>query len=216
MLLNRSWTDKEPAMIELLDKKVRQMHAALEGLSTEDLSAIEVTTGITPAMYYAAIDFSGNQVNLANIATLLLANIACLKDHLKTWCQKNGRPFDGDDLINSNRDVAIVHDLWNLDKHAELKRPPRSGFHPEIRRLHRPLALSIGPGTEGEAMFMFDPRTGAMTVPASGTGSVSLQLRGEVVDESGGVLGDFSAICEKAALGWEGALLKAGVPIPTR
>ena len=50
---------------------------------------------------------------------MLLNNIACLKDHLKSWCKKNNKPFAGDQLINSNRDVAIIHDLWNLDKHAE-------------------------------------------------------------------------------------------------
>jgi len=203
-------------MIQLLDRKVRQMHAALEGLSTDDLSTIELTTGATPTLYYAAIDFSGNQVNLANTATLLVTNIACLKDHLKAWCQKNGRPFEGDDLINSDREVPIVHDLWNLDKHAELNRPPRSGFRPEIRNLRRPLRLSTGTGAGSEALFMFDPRTGTMTFRASGTGSVSLQLQGEVVDESGRVVGEFSAICEKAAVGWEGALLRAGVPIPAR
>ena len=39
-----------------------------------------------------------------------------------------------DQLIDSNRDVAIIHDLRNLDKHAELNRPSRSGLSPRLQQ----------------------------------------------------------------------------------
>jgi hypothetical protein len=203
-------------MIDLLDRKVRQMHAALAGLSTTDLSTIEVATGSTPTTYYTSINFSGDDIELANVATLLVTNIACIKDHLKAWCQKVGRPSEGDDLINSNRDVAIVHDLWNIDKHAQLHRPPRSGFCPAVRNLHRPMTLSTGPRAGGAADFVFHPRTGTMAVRTRGNGSVSFQLRGEVVDERGFVVGEFATICDNAATQWEAVLLKAGVSIRAR
>ena len=202
-------------MIQVLDKKVRQMHAALAGRKTEDLSTISLLTASTPTSYCAVIDFSGSQIDLANVATLLVANIACLKDHLKAWCQANHQPFDGDNLINSYRDVAIVHDLWNVDKHAELK-GTRSGIRPAIKNLQRLLALSTGSEAGSEAVFMFDPRTGTMTTRTTGGGSVSLSLKADIVDENGKLVGDFSTICESAALQWEGALTRAGVPIPER
>ncbi len=47
-------------------------------------------------------------------------------------------PESEDELVrsiqNSNRDVAIIHDLWNLDKHAELDGASRSGLSPRLLR----------------------------------------------------------------------------------
>ena len=68
----------------------------------------------------------------ANRVSLLLNNIACLKDHLKSWCKKNGKPFTGDQLMDSNRDAAIIHDLWNLDKHGGPSHDSKSGLSPRL------------------------------------------------------------------------------------
>ena len=205
-------------MIDLLDRKIRQMHEALGSLAAGDLSSIKPERSLTQNHFYCMIDFSAGKsdAELSNMATLLVANIACLKDHLKVWCQTNNKAFEGDKIIDSDRCVALVHDLWNIDKHAELTRPPRSGHHPRIRGLRQTLNLITGTTTGSGAMITFDPYTGQMTTRTLGGASVKLVVSGEVVDAGGNLLGDLAEICEKATTAWEQALTQAGVPIPTR
>ncbi len=205
-------------MLKLLDHKIRQMHEALGGLEESDLSSITPERVITPHVYYCQVDFAQGttEIGLANIASLLVANIACMKDHLKAWCAKNGKGFDGENLINANKDVAIVHDLWNIDKHADLNRPPRSGHRPKVQNLRQFLKLLTGASAGSSAVVTIDPRNGKMKTETTGGGSVNLAINGDVVDQHGMLLGDFAKICERATTAWEQALSRAGVPIPAR
>lgn len=205
-------------MLDLLDRKIRQMHEALGDLKDSDLSSIKPERLSTHRGFYFKVDFSqGNtEAGLANVASLLITNIACMKDHLKVWCTKNNKIFEGENLIDSDKNVALVHDLWNIDKHAELNRAPRSGHHPRIQGLSQMLSLSTGTSAGSSAMFTIDPRTGEMKTQTQGGGSVKRVITGQVVDEHGALLGDFAEICEKATAAWEQALNRAGVAIPAR
>ncbi len=123
-------------MLDELDPRIRRMHHALGQLENSDLSSITCERGVTADGYcYVEVDFSKGttEEGLANLVGSVIANIASIKDHLRLWCKKNGRSFDGEVLINTNRDVAIIHDLWNLDKHGQLDHTPRSGHSPEFR-----------------------------------------------------------------------------------
>lgn len=197
-------------MLDLLDRKIRQMHEALGSLEDSDLSSIKPEQGATPGGYYCKVDFSQGKTEAG------LANIACMKDHLKAWCLKNTKVFEGDALINSDKNVALVHDLWNTAKHAELSSKPRSGHYPKIQGLNQMLSVSTGTGAGSSASFTFDPRTGEMKTETQGGGSVKLAITAQVVDERGILLGEFADICEKATDAWEHALIRAGVAIPAR
>jgi hypothetical protein len=194
-----------------LDLRLRQMHAAFGNLQTKDFSTVRVYTETTDAdgrrWTRTTTDFGGNEADLANVADLLVDNIACLKDHLRAWCRANGRPFRGEELINSNRDVAIVHDLWNIRKHAELDRRPRSGFMPQLKGLSRGVRSG-----GGSLVLDLDPATGGFT-NAHGA-NPSLIISGQVVDEHGNQLGSFQTICESAIAAWEATLIEAGVRRP--
>ena len=205
-------------MLDLLDRKIRQMHESLGNLEESDLSSIKPEQAATPHGYYCKVDFSQGKTDagLANIATLLITNIACMKDHLKVWCSKNNKVFEGDTLINSDENVALIHDLWTTEKHAELNSKPRSGHHPNIQCLNQALSLSTGTSAGSAAGFIFDPRTGEMKTQIQGDGGVKLAITAQVVDEHGALLGEFSVICEKATAAWEQALKRAGVAIPAR
>ena len=202
-------------MFAMLDRRVRQMHLALADAKTSDLSSLEIERAVTAEGFYCAINFNEgtSEAELANVATLLVANIACMKDHLKVWCKKNSSPFEGDNLINTNGSVAIVHDLWNTDKHAELTTPPRSGHRPRLENLKRVLRLSSGDQAGSGSFFSFDPRTGTVLTGTSGSGAVQLALDAQVVDEHSSPLGDFTTLCEQAIAAWEQELKKAGVPL---
>jgi hypothetical protein len=137
----------------------------------------------------------------ANRVSPLLNNIACLKDYLKVWCKKNGKQFTGDALIDSNRDVAIVHDLWNLDKHAELSRPSRSGLSPKFQGPPQP-AFNI---TRSQVVFSLRMVNGVM----QGTGD--LRITAIVVDKDDNHLGNFESIALRAVAAWEAEFNKYGM-----
>lgn len=109
-----------------IERKLEQLYAALAEMQlTEKLPSIKPITKIDGNHFVTSIDFTKgvDRATAANRISLLLNNIASLKDHLKSWCSKNGKRFMGEQFLNSNKDAAIIHDLWNLDKHAELNRP---------------------------------------------------------------------------------------------
>jgi hypothetical protein len=203
-------------MIDVLDRKIRQMHAALAGLATDDLSTIKPQFGEADGSYYTKVDFNqdSDEIALANAATLLITNIASMKDHLKAWCTRQGVAFHGDALINNNQAVALIHDLWNIDKHAELDKPPRSGHTPKLQGLQKSLSISAGTEAGAAAFVSMDPRTGKITTDTSGGGTVQLALVAQIIDENGNVLGDFTNICTLAISEWGKALSAAGVPLP--
>lgn len=203
-------------MLDLIDRKVRQMHAALGALSSNDLTSVQPQITRTDSHVYTVVDFNqrSDAVALANAAALVVANIASLKDHLKAWCKKQGVAFDGDRLISSNRSVALVHDLWNVDKHAELITAPRSGHIPKLVGLSTALSISAGTEAGAGAFYSMDPRTGKVTTGTTGGGKVELVLVAQIVDDKGTILGDFSQVCTEAADAWSAALKTAGVPLP--
>jgi flagellar hook protein FlgE len=203
-------------MIDVLDRKIRQMHAALTELATDDLSMIKPQFGEEDGSYYTKVDFNqdADEIALANAASLLITNIASMKDHLKVWCTRQGVAFHGDTLINSNQAVALIHDLWNIDKHAELNKPSRSGHTPKLQGLRKCLTLSTGTASGAVAFCSLNPRTGKITTGTSGDASVQLALVAQIIDENGNILGDFTNICTQAVDEWAKAMSSAGVKLP--
>lgn len=176
-----------------IEQKLEQLYAALAEMNvTDKLSSIRPTTKTAGNRCVISIDFTmgTNRATAENRASLLINNIACLKDHLKLWCKRNGKPFTGDQLIDSNRDVAIIHDLWNLDKHGELSRPPRSGLSPQLLQPAR-TGLTFKGGGPVPPMVII-PFSGGGAIQARG--EVSLSIDATVVDKDGKPLGHLEAI----------------------
>lgn len=202
-------------MEHLLDRKIRQLHEALGLMRRPNIDGVQVERGLAADHYYVKVDFNQGrtEADLSNVATLLVANIACLKDHLKAWCEANAKPFEGDTLISSNRDVALIHDLWNTDKHAVLDRS-RSGSKPKLEDIRQTLALSTG--ASGGIVLRVEMGTGKLLTHSLGDGSAGLRVTARIVDEGGTPLGELSEVCQRAAAAWEQTLLQAGVSIPAR
>lgn len=206
-------------MLKELEAKIRRMWFSLDALNERrDASSVVPDYVATPHFHALNVDYSkaiaGEELDY--IASALVNNIASIKDHLKNWCVKNKQTFDGDNLIDTNLDVALIHDLWNIDKHAELNRPPRSGHLPKIVNLQTLLSLMTGAEEGSFASLSMDPKTGQMVLSQGDGGSQAITISGDVVDEHGVRLGDFGEICEKAIEAWEQALIKAGVALPPR
>lgn len=202
-------------MIEL-DRKLRQMHAALLSVASEDMSSVQPRIVATDKHVFVSLDFNENsdEIALHNAASLLIANLASLKDYLKVWCKRTGYPFKGDALINSNRAAALIHDLWNTDRHAELSSPPRSGHRPKLGKVQTAMRLSTGVSAGSGAMFTMDPRTGKIMTQTSGGGKVQIVLDTQILDEHNNVIADFAQTCEDSVKAWSTELVAAGVSVP--
>lgn len=205
-------------MSHKLDLKIRQMHHALGQLTDADLSQLRAEFTQTDSYRRSMMDFNQKipEAELANAASLLVASIASIKDHLKVWCNNHGVKFEGDNLINSDRDVAIIHDLWNIDKHSELDKKPRSGHTPRLVDLAQRLRLTAGGAGPSSVFVGFNLSTGTLSKEITGGGNAVLIIDAVVVDESDAKLGEFADISERAASAWEAELTKAGVPVPAR
>ena len=200
-------------MLDKLILKIKQMHKSLTDCKDNDLSKIEAVSGENQHFNFVKMDFSQGKtgVDIANYASLLIHNIASLKDHLKKYCTKNSISFDVENLINTDTDVAIIHDLWNIDKHFELDRPPRSGHTPEIKDLKQTMQLTAG---KNSSVFMTVDKSGKLVQNVKGIGSGQLVITGSVIDENGNALGDFIEICQRAVNSWEQAFKQVGILIP--
>lgn len=194
-----------------IEQKIEQMYKALEEMQvTEKLASVTPEFNRTAAGFSVTWDFrkGTDAATAANRTSQLLNSIACLKDHLKVWCAKQGKPFSGEALINSTRDVAIVHDLWNLDKHAELDRS-RSGLFPKFEGEPRSsMVLKTGPGTSQPMICI---PVGGGGGPIQTKDGASLRIVARVVDKNGNLLGDLEDICWKAVVAWEAEFNKVGL-----
>lgn len=209
--------------LEDLDRRIRQMHASLDETASEDLSSVRVRPvaegkpwpgGPEGWVIIADLDGDMDDAQLLNVAEKLVENIARLRDHLKVWCIQSALPFDGDAVINNNRSVALVHDLWNTQKHAELSRPTRSGIKkPQLVRVAKAMRVTQGP-TESTHFRL--PLDGSPMFRVSGPGRGELILDGEIQDENGNRVAGFLETCEEAVGHWEAALARAGVVVPPR
>ncbi len=196
-----------------IEEKLAQLYAALSEMKiTEKLASMKPTTAISGGRTITSWDFTKieSPATAANRVSLLLHNIACLKDHLNRWCSKNGKPKTGDQLIDGNRDVAIIHDLWNLDKHAELNRPSRSGLSPRLQQpAHTTLERKITT-TEETLIFAVSLSNGGQLQPVEGTNA---KITATVIDDAGNTLGDLDSISLRAVAAWEAEFVKAGLKI---
>lgn len=201
-------------MLARLDLRLRQLHQAMGQVRTPNISSVRPVVLSSRKLFYCAVDFSQGKsdAELANTLSLLVTNIACLKDHLKAWCKVHGKPFEGDRLIDSNKDVAIIHDLWNRDKHFELV-TSRSKLWPELRDLQRPVKLTP-PKAGGWVAITLNPRSGRLET--HGTGSVELVVDATVADKEGNRIDNLLSVAERAVSAWERALAAAGVNLPPR
>ena len=205
-------------MANALERRLSQMLEAFGEIKNPDIEGVEDQRGYTPegkrfVKWDAGYGYS--EEGLANAASLIIAKIASLKDHFKIWCRNNHRNFDGDTLINSDKDIAIVHDLWNADKHGELTHS-RSGHYPWLDTLSRHVEMTTGDQAGSSAGFTLDSVTGTPKAILSPGGSANIVITGKVLDKSGRTIGDFAQICQRAAASWEDHLRKAGVAIPSR
>ncbi|MBC7834200.1 MAG: hypothetical protein H7Y88_03755 [Phycisphaerales bacterium] len=181
------------------------MYHALGVVKAISLSSVPFESSHSPTQSSWGFDFTKhrNEAEDMNALGQVIACVASLKDHFRVWCAANGVVLEGESLINGDRNVAIVHDLWNRDKHGELTRS-RSGLWPELIHVGRGVIMR---GTTGAAGVSISLTTGTL----HSTGDVFAGIDGIVVGKDGKKYGSVLTTIERAVESWEHLLTAAGV-----
>jgi hypothetical protein len=196
-----------------IEVRLQQLYESLSVICDDDYGDVEYFRGIDPdtGLFTVRANFDASEAKLLNSIEKLIENIARLGDHLENWCEQHGAHFDRAAFIRSHPDdVAIIQDLWNVQKHAGPARTPWSGRRLHLEGLVRGVLIDNRPGAPGFSLTLSEL---IPVVEREGPGQAELSTTGRVVDETGQVIGDVRAICKRAIEAWEGALRTAGLTI---
>jgi hypothetical protein len=167
-------------------------------------------------------DFSGGLSNdqIREIISALIYEVAHVKDPLKSWMAQRGRNAQTiENFIDQSRNLQIVIDLANADKHGTeapnadkrtKRRRTRCPERPRLAHVSKPARLSVGPAPcPSSATMLLTPR--GPVVHTEGDASVDVAFRGSVAAESGQVLGEVLEIVRGAVADWERLLSDLGI-----
>jgi hypothetical protein len=196
-----------------LVEKIRRIYFAFAQVRDGNVLQVQPQYQKLPVGFAWMIDFNQGKsdAELRDRALNVVANIASIKDHLKNYCASKNKIFGGDVLINTDLNVGVIHDLWNVDKHGQLTQS-RSGKFPKVRDLRQSMRLKTGTEAGSGVMFQMD-LNGNTRIDAGKGGSAETIIDGEVVDKNNNRIGGFQEICERAVEAWEKELSAAGIPI---
>jgi len=162
----------------------------------------------TPKMRFMEANFGGGASpdQLLNDAWSLIANIASLADHLRKWARVNGRdPRKVDETIRASRDLQVVIDLWNRDKHGgDPRNGGKSGLNPRLDGVERALQMRTQ-AKKGSSVMVQQGRDGRLH--SYGDGTASIDTSGTVYGAQGKKLGDLQDIAAAAIKAWEALLV---------
>ena len=130
---------------ELLTR-IRRIYASINALREFDMGKLPAKVIQNDRVVGVLQDFSGglSEEDIANLAFVVIHNIANLQDHLRQWAARNGKDkTEVDATFNASQYLQLIHDLSNNDKHGY---PPhgggRSGLAPMLINLRRQMQLT--------------------------------------------------------------------------
>jgi hypothetical protein len=130
-----------------LMEKIERLRAAVHVAEERDVSKVPVEITHTPDGVHMRHDFKGrlSDPEIQNLAWQLIRSIADLKDPIRAWAAANGMPKDDvDRAVRASRELAIIMDLANYDKHGGHDRHGGqwSGTRPELKNVRRGLRIT--------------------------------------------------------------------------
>lgn len=178
-----------------LERLYLSIHQKFESDVLEHIQTKQVTKGnkITVSITF---DAKHNENETINRINTIIANLANLKDHLKTRIElQGGNPQDIENEIKQNLPLQVVLDLYNQEKHGYPLKNKHSGKDPKIINISK--ALSSKPGVVATA-FIRDPVTGA-----GATNNAAIVITAEVIDSRGKLLYYLNDLIDKSLNSWE-------------
>jgi hypothetical protein len=114
-------------MLDDIYIRIKRIYSAIDALEETNLDSFEPTVMRKGNIVVIRQNFEGDlsEEELSNLAHMMIYNIANLYDHLKKWAARNNiKVSEVDKVFNSSREIKIIQDLSNNDRHGY---PPRNG-----------------------------------------------------------------------------------------
>jgi hypothetical protein len=199
-----------------LTLKIKRIYKAVDAVIETDVDKLKpriIKDGKKIEVYQ---DFSGGRssAEIENIASILIYNVANLKDHIRNWADNNGKDKARvNAAFRSSPELKIVKDLSNNDRHGyDPTHRSNSGMSPRIDKINTIMKMITKP-EKGSVVGYTINRQGAQKV--IGNGNAKVIITGDILDRDGKKIGDLYKTLLKAINNWEEVLREFGVQIPS-
>ena len=192
-----------------LSQRIHRIYSSIKAIEETDPNKLKATVTTTDKYIDVFQDFRGglNDVELSNLAHMLIYNIANLRGHLIKWAvQKDKEKIN--EAFAQSMELRIIQDLSDNDKHGY---PSRNGgyskIYPQLVNINRVMQLK----TQAKKGSIIGITSGACDVPKFfGDGTAKAIITGDVIDNKNNRIGDLHEIATKAVEVWEQLLTGLG------
>lgn len=194
-----------------LTQRILRIYTAIDDLDELNFENLEPWIIRTSEHNIIRQDFRGSLSGqqIANLAHSCIANIASLKDHLRSWAAHNGQSKEEvDDTLDNSLDLQIITDLWNREKHGHPRDAGLTGESPQLVGIKRVLRMTTGSNTGDSIALTLGPDGRPRVM---GSGSAVVVITGDVIDGNGTMIGDLRRIATDAMAAWEGLMKEFGI-----
>lgn len=194
--------------------RLHRIYASIHAVTELDMSKLPGRIIQTDKITHVEQDFSGDlsKHDLENAAQLMIANTASLKDHLKKWARQNDKNADVvDQRLTQSKEMKIVIDLWDKDKHGGDRRDGGySKSSPSLFDIRREMVLSTQPKT-GSWIAMTLGASGEPVIHGDGTST--LVINAEIKDKNNQLLGYLHDVLKECLRIWESLIKQYGITL---
>jgi hypothetical protein len=195
-----------------LMEKVERLRAAIHVAEERDVASVRVKITQTQDRIEMRHDFRGGMADpeIQNLAWQIIRSIADLKDHLRAWAAANGKPKDDvDKAVRGSKDLALLMDLANYDKHGGHDRQGGqwSGTWPELKNIRRGLRITTAAAPGAIAGMQILPNGEIRTF-----GDTAITILGEIELRDGRKL-DIGYVQQRAIEAWEDLFRRFGLAV---
>ena len=191
-----------------IERRLSRLYAAVGELEETDLSKFPVRA-MSPSSSERVHDFSGGRTDegLENLAHSVIAGIANLGDHARTFAKLSGRdPKLVDGAIGQSESLRLLIDLANREKHGGDRRDGgESGQQPRLGLIVRGLELRPLGGVNVAVSF---GEAGTVVTPA---GHLAVVLNAQILNATGETIGYLRDLVKEGLRAWEGLFREWGI-----
>ena len=199
-----------------LTLRIQRIYKAVDAVIETDMGKLKPKVINNGKRIAVCQDFSGGRssAEIENIASILIYNVANLKDHLRNWADNNGKDrAKVNAAFRGSHALKIVKDLSNNDRHGyDPAHKGNSGISPRIDNINTVMKMTTKP-VKGSFVGLTFNRQGAPKVV--GDGNTQVIITGDILDRDGNKIGDLHETLLKAIKNWENVLIEFGVNIPS-
>jgi hypothetical protein len=185
-----------------INRRLERLFVALKVTRRTDFEKFPAQVYASERSWFMYQDFRGRRsdAELELVANQLLSEIAHLEGYFRRWARGTSRGVEVvDETIRNSRELQIVIDLANRDKHGGDAHKSRSRLNPSLKNIDSHFSLTA-PGGGPASVLTF----GQMGIPKTNHAEGGcVEVTADVVDGSGNFIDYLPRICSRAIQAWE-------------